>query len=112
MVLQRGRLVSTTMGCAWKYGQSFLVATRRANATCSRWLYRVSASTKDLLAKNTGLFFLFSSSLNKVALTETSETAKYTKSVSLALGLARTGGSVRDNLIVMRALSHSSFHPA
>ena len=83
------------MGCAWKYGRNFLVATGRANAACSRWLYRVSVSAKDLLTKNTGLYFLFSSSLNRAALTETTETTKYTKSVSLASGLARTRGSVR-----------------
>ena len=35
-VLRRGRSVSTTMGCAWKYGQSFLAAIRRAKAACSR----------------------------------------------------------------------------
>ena len=69
-------------------------------------------SAKDLLTKNTGFYFLFSSSLNRVALTETSETAKYTKSVSHASGLARTGGSARYCLIALRALSHSSFHPA
>ena len=111
MVLQRGRSVSTTMGCAWKYGRSFLVATRRANVACSRWLYQVSTSTKDLLTKNTGLCFLFSSSLNRAALTETSETAKYIKSVSSASELARIRGSARYCLIVVRALSHSSFHP-
>ena len=94
------------MGCAWKYGQSFFVATRRANATL--W---VSASAKDLLTKNTGLCFLFSYSLNRAALTETFETAKYTKGVSPALGLARTRGSVIYCLIVVRASSHSSFHP-
>ena len=112
MVLRRGRSVSTTMGCAWKYRQSFLVATRRANVACSRWLYRVFASAKDLLRKNTGLCFRFTSSLNRAALIETSKTAKYTKSVSLASGLARTGGSARYCLIVVRALSHSSFHLA
>ena len=100
------------MGCAWKYGQSFLVATRRANVACSRWLYRVSTSAKDLLTKNTSLCFLFSSSFNRAALTETSETTKYTKSVSPASGLARTGGSARYCLIVVRASSHSSFRPA
>ena len=62
--------------------------------------------------KNTGLCFLFSSSLNRAALTETSKTAKYTKSVSPASGLARTGGSSRYYLITVRALSHSSFHLA
>ena len=98
------------MGCAWKYGRSFLVATWRANAACSRWLYRVSASAKDLLTKNTGLYFLFSSSLNRAALTEKSETTKYTKSVSPASRLARTGGSKIYGLIPMRALSNSSFH--
>ena len=35
-VLQRGRSVSTTMGCAWKYEWSFLAAIRRAKAACSR----------------------------------------------------------------------------
>ena len=78
------------MGCAWNYGGSFFVATRRANVTCSRWLYRVSVSAKDLLTKNTSLCFLFSSSLNRAALTETSKTVKYTKSVSSASRLART----------------------
>ena len=83
------------MGCAWKYGRSFLVATRKVNAACSRWLYRVSASANDLLMKNTGLCFLFSSFLNRVALIEISKTAKYTKSVSWVVGLARNGGSAR-----------------
>ena len=100
------------MGCAWKYERSFLVATRRANTVYSRWLYRVSTSAKDLLTKNIGLCFLFLSPLNKAALTETSETAKYTKSVSPASGLAWTGGFARYCLIAVRALSHSSFHPA
>ena len=61
--------------------------------------------------KNIGLCFLFSSSLNKVALIETSEIVKYTKSVSQTSRLARTGGFARYYLIVVRALSHSSFHP-
>ena len=100
------------MGCALKYGWSFLVSTQRANAACSRWLYRVSGSTKDLLTKNTSLCFLLSSLLNKAALTETSETAKYTKSVSPTSGLARTGGSTRYCLIAVRASLHSSFHLA
>ena len=112
MVLRRGRSVSTTMGYSWKYGRSFIVATRRANVACSRWLYRVSTSGKDLLKKNIGLYFMFSSSLNRVALTKTSKTGKYTKSVSLASWLVRTGGSVRYCLIVVQALSHSSFHLA
>ena len=111
-MLRRGRSVSTTMGCAWNYGWSLFVATQRANAAWSRWLYRVSTSAKDLLTKNTGLCFLFSSSLNMAALTKTSETAKYTKSVSPASALARTGGSARYYLIDMRASSHSSFHLA
>ena len=111
MVRRRGRSVNTTMGCAWKYGRSFLVATRRYNSTCSRWLYQFSTSPKDLLTKNAGLCFLFSSSMNRATLIETSETAKYTKSVSSASGLARTGGSTRYCLIAVRALSHSSFHP-
>ena len=88
------------------------VATRRANAACSRGLYRVFVSAKDLLTKNTGLCFLFSSSLNRTILTETSETAKYKKSVSLASGLARTRGYARYYLIAVRASSHSSFHLA
>ena len=62
--------------------------------------------------KNTGLCFLFSSSLNRAALTETSKTAKYTKSVSPTSGLARTGGFSSYCLIVVRASSHSSFHLA
>ena len=69
-------------------------------------------SAKDLLTKNTGLWFLFSSSLNRVALIETSKTTKYTKSVSVASRLARIGGFVRYCLIAVRALSHSLFHPA
>ena len=100
------------MGCAWKYGRSFFVATRRANAACSRWLYRVSASAKDLLTKTIGLCFLSSSSWNRAALTETSETSRYTKSVLLASGLARIRVSVRYYLIAVRASPHSSFHPA
>ena len=68
-------------------------------------------SAKDLLTKNTGRCFLFSSSLNKAALTETSEIVKYTKSVSPTSRLARTGGFARYCLITVRALSHSSFHP-
>ena len=69
-------------------------------------------SANDLLTKNTGLCFLFSSSLNRAALTKTSEIVKYTKSVSPTSRLARTGGSARYCLIAVRALSHSSFHPA
>ena len=75
-------------------------------------MYRVSASAKDLLKKNTDLYFIFSSSLNRASLTETFETAKYTKSVSPASGLARTRGYARYCFIAIRALSHSSFHPA
>ena len=112
MVLRRGKSVSTTTGCAWKYGRSFLVATKRANAACSRWLYWVSESAKELRTKNTSLCFIFSVFLNRATLTETFETAKYTKSVSSASGLARTRGSSRYCLIAVRALSHSLFHPA
>ena len=112
MVLRKGRSVNTTMGCVWKYGRSFFVAKRRANATCPRWLYQVSMLAKDLPMKNTSLCFLFSSSLNRAALIKISKTAKYTKSVSPASGLARTGGSTRYCLIAVRASSHSSFHPA
>ena len=68
--------MSTMIGCAWKYGRSFLAATRIANAACSRWVYRVSASDGDLLTKNIGPCFQFSSSLNNAALTEIYETAK------------------------------------
>ena len=67
----------------------------------------VSESAKNLLTKNTGLCFLFSSSLNKAALIETSETVKYTKSVLSASRLASTKGSARYCLIVVRASSHS-----
>ena len=112
MVLRRGRSVNTAMGCAWKYGRSFFIPTRRANAAYSSWLYRVSVLAKDLLMKNIGLYFLFSSSLNRAALTDTSEIAKYTNSFSPASGLARSGGSARYYLIAVRASSHSSFHPA
>ena len=107
MVLRRGRSVSTIMGCSWRYGQSFFVATRKANAACLRWIYQVFASAKDLLTKNIGLCFLFSSSLNMAALTETSKTAKYMKSVLQASWLTRTGGSTRYCLIAVRASSHS-----
>ena len=100
------------MGCAWKYGRSFLVANWRVNDACSRWLYRVSTSAKDLLTKNTGLCFIFSSSLNRVALTKTSETTKYMKSILSASELARTEGSARYCLIAVRDLLHSSFYPA
>ena len=55
----------------------------------------VSTLAKDLLTKNTGLWFLSSHSLNRMALTATSETAKYMKRVSPASGLASTGGSAR-----------------
>ena len=92
--------------------RSFFVAIRRANVVCSRWLYWVSESIKDLLTKNIGLCFLFSSSLNNAALTDTFEIATYIKSVSLTSGLARTEGSTRYYLIALRASSHSSFHPA
>ena len=61
----------------------------------SRWLYLVSTSAKDLLTKNTSLLLLSSQSLNKAALTVTSETDKYMKSVSSASRLASTRGSSR-----------------
>ena len=47
------------------------------------------------MTKNTGLCFLFLSFLNRTELIETSETAKYTKSVSTASGLGRTRGFAR-----------------
>ena len=55
----------------------------------------VSASAKDLLTKNTGLWLISSQSLNKAVLTATSETAKYMKNVSPAWGLTSTRGSAR-----------------
>ena len=55
---------------------SFLTATWRTSVACSRRVHRVSTSNKDLLMKNTGFCFWFSSSLNKAALTETSETSR------------------------------------
>ena len=65
-----------TIGCAWKQGRNFLAATWRASAACSRLVYRVSASDRDLLTKNIGLWFWFSSSLNKAALTEAFDTPR------------------------------------
>ena len=56
-------------------------------------------SVKDLLIKNTSLFFLFSSSLNNATFTDASETDRYMKSVLPASRLARTGGSARYCLI-------------
>ena len=91
---------------------NFLAAIRRAKAACSRGLYLVSASTRDLLMKNTGLCFSSSFSLNRAALTAMSETAKYIKSVSPVSRLARIGGSTKYCLIWMKAWSHSLFHPA
>ena len=58
-------------------GEASWMPTRRASATCSRRVYRVVASDRDLLTKNIGFCFRFSSPLNKVALTETSETTRY-----------------------------------
>ena len=81
------------MGCAWKYGRGFLVATRRAKVAYSRWLYLVSASAKDLQTKDIDICLPSSFSLNRAALTTASKTAKYTKSVSSAPRLARTEGS-------------------
>ena len=59
----------------------------------------VSASTRDLLSKNTGFCLLLLFSLNRAALTATSKTAKYTKSVSPASGLARIRGLAKYCLI-------------
>ena len=67
-------------------------------------MYLVFASAKDLLTKNASLCLLLSSSLNRVALTKTSETTRYTKSVSPTSRLARTGGSKRYCLIVVGLL--------
>ena len=54
----------------------FFSCTRRASVVFLKRVYRVSASYRDFLKKNTGLYFRFSSSLNKDALIETSETAR------------------------------------
>ena len=43
---------------------------------CSRRVYQVSTSDKYLLTKNIGLYFWFSSSLNKAALTKASDIAR------------------------------------
>ena len=76
MVPRRGRSMSTTTGWAWKYGRSFWAAVRRARVACSRWVYLVSASVRDLLIKKNGRNFSSSHSLNKVALTAISEAAR------------------------------------
>ena len=55
-------------------GSEFFDATLRASAACSRQVYRVSSSGRDFLIKNMGFCCRCSSSLNKVALTETSKT--------------------------------------
>ena len=47
------------------------MATMRTSAACSRRAYQVSASDRDFLIKNIGLYFQCSSSLNKATLTET-----------------------------------------
>ena len=59
-----------------KVGRSFLASTGKASAACSRQEYRVSTYARNFLMKNIGLCFRFSSSLNKVALTKTSNTAR------------------------------------
>ena len=53
--------------------------------------------------KNGGFFLLSLSSLNRAALTATSEIEKYTKSVLPASGLARIGGLVKYCLIWVKA---------
>ena len=57
-------------------GESFLAAIRRASTTCSRLVFQVSASDRDLLMKNIGPCFQFSFSLNKAELTKAFDTAK------------------------------------
>ena len=47
-----------------------------ASVACSRQVYHVSASDRDFLTKNIDLGFRPSSSLNKDALTEASDTAR------------------------------------
>ena len=79
------------------------VATWRAKVACSRWMYLVSASAKDLLMQNTSLCLPSAFSLNRAALTATSKTARYTKSVSQDLGLTRIGGLARYCLIAIKA---------
>ena len=89
-----------------------MAVIRRAKAACSRQLYLVFTSAKDLLMKNTGLCLPSSFSLNNVTLTIVSETAKKTKRVLLVSGFARIGGSAKYCLIWIKARSHSSFHLA
>ena len=52
------------------------MVVRRAKAACSRWVYLVSASVKDLLTNNTGLNFASPNSLNKAGLTAISEASR------------------------------------
>ena len=68
--------MSIVIRCAWKWGRSFLAATLSARDACSRRVYRVFVSDRDFLMKNTGFCCRCSSSLNKAALTETSDTTK------------------------------------
>ena len=69
-------------------------------------------SAKDLLTKNTDFYLLSLFSLNRTTLTATSETTKYTKSVSPMSGLEGIGGLAKYCLNLVKARSHSSFHPA
>ena len=52
------------------------LATQRTSAACSRQVYRIFASDGDLLMKNIGPCFRFSSSLNKATVTKTYETPR------------------------------------
>ena len=51
-------------------------------------------------------------SLNRAALTATSETVEYKKSVSPVSGLVRIGDFAKYCLMWVKARSHSSFHRA
>ena len=47
-----------------------------ASAACSRRVYLIFSSARDFIMKNIDLCFRFSSSLNKVTLTKTSDTTR------------------------------------
>ena len=64
IVLCKGRLVSTTMGVCLEVGTKLLSCHTEASSACSRQVYRIFASNKDLLTKNIGLCFWFLSYLN------------------------------------------------
>ena len=57
-------------------GAKLLSHHMESSVACPRWVCWVSTSNRDLLMKNIGLCFRFSFSLNKVSLTEASNTAR------------------------------------